>query len=202
VLKTADGVEKIIDDGTGNRTVAATKYNSESSRSHAVFEMHIQQKYKDDASGEEMQSKTKIALIDLAGSERSDKLGSVGKALKEGNNINKSLTVLGRCIKALVEQANAPKGKKVQVPFRESVLTWYLRESLAGNAKTTMVACVSPAGSNEEETMSTLRYAASAKQIKTSAKKSEDPLKAKVRELPPLCSRLYACLRTCSRLQT
>ena len=82
-------------------------------------------------SGEEMQSKTKIALIDLAGSERSDKLGSVGKALQEGNNINQSLTVLGRCIKSLVEQANNPK-KKIQVPFRESVLTWYLRESLAG----------------------------------------------------------------------
>ena len=178
-MRTADEVEKIIDEGTGNRTVAATKYNSESSRSHAVFEIHIQQKYKDEVTGEDMQSKTKIALIDLAGSERSDKLGSVGTALKEGNNINKCLTVLGRCIKALVETANFPK-KKIQVPFRESVLTFYLRESLAGNARTTMVACVSPAGSNEEETLSTLRYAASAKQIKTAAKKSEDPLKAKV----------------------
>jgi hypothetical protein len=117
---TSEAVEKIIEDGTGHRTVAATKYNSESSRSHAVFELHIQQKYKDDASGEEMQSKVKIALIDLAGSERSDKLGSVGKALQEGNNINKSLTVLGRCIKALVEKANKPEAKVV-VPFRESV---------------------------------------------------------------------------------
>jgi len=181
-LKGAPTVEKLIDDGTNNRTVAATKYNSESSRSHAVFELHIVQKYKDKNSGEDMQSKVKIALIDLAGSERSDKLGSVGKALQEGNNINKSLTVLGRCIKALVEKANEPK-KKVLVPFRESVLTYYLRESLAGNARTTMLAACSPAGSNEEETLSTLRYAASAKQIKTSAKKSEDPLKAKVREL-------------------
>jgi len=181
-VKSSEAVEKVIEDGTGNRTVAATKYNSESSRSHAVFELHVQQKYKDELTGEEMQSKTKIALIDLAGSERSDKLGSVGKALKEGNNINKSLTVLGRCIKGLVDKANNPK-KKINVPFRESVLTYYLRESLAGNARTTMLAAVSPAGSNEEETMSTLRYAASAKQIKTSAKKSEDPLKAKVREL-------------------
>jgi len=182
LVKTSDDCEKLIEDGTSSRTVAATKYNSESSRSHAVFELHIQHKYKDDKSGEEMQARTKIALIDLAGSERSDKLGSVGKALQEGNNINKSLTVLGRCIKALVEQANNPK-KKIQVPFRESVLTWYLRESLAGNARTTMLACVSPAASNEEETLSTLRYAASAKQIKTSAVKQEDPLKAKVREL-------------------
>ena len=188
-----EAVEKVIEDGTGNRTVAATKYNSESSRSHAVFELHIQQKYKDGASGEEMQSKTKIALVDLAGSERSDKLGSVGKALQEGNNINKSLTVLGRCIKALVEKAKKPK-KKINVPFRESVLTWYLRESLSGNARTTMLACCSPAASNEEETLSTLRYAASAKQIKTSAKKNEDPLKAKARELAQEVEKLKALL--------
>jgi kinesin family protein 1 len=192
-LSSSDMVEKLIEDGTGNRTVAATKYNSESSRSHAVFELHCQQKYKDKNSGEEMQSKTKIALIDLAGSERSDKLGSVGKALQEGNNINKSLTVLGRCIKALVEKSNNPK-KKVNVPFRESVLTYYLRESLAGNARTTMLAAVSPAGSNEEETMSTLRYAASAKKLKTSAKKNEDPLKAKVRELSAEVEQLRAQL--------
>jgi hypothetical protein len=193
LVKTSDDCEKLIEDGTSSRTVAATKYNSESSRSHAVFELHIQHKYKDDKSGEEMQARTKIALIDLAGSERSDKLGSVGKALQEGNNINKSLTVLGRCIKALVEQANNPK-KKIQVPFRESVLTYYLRESLAGNARTTMLAACSPAGSNEEETTSTLRYAASAKQIKTAAKKSEDPLKAKARELNEEVEKLKAML--------
>jgi hypothetical protein len=193
LVKTSDDCEKLIEDGTSSRTVAATKYNSESSRSHAVFELHIQHKYKDERTGEDMQARTKIALIDLAGSERSDKLGSVGKALQEGNNINKSLTVLGRCIKALVEQANNPK-KKIQVPFRESVLTYYLRESLAGNARTTMLAACSPAGSNEEETMSTLRYAASAKMIKTSAVKSEDPLKAKVRELNDEVEKLKAML--------
>ena len=193
-VKTSDDCEKLIENGTGNRTVAATKYNSESSRSHAVFELHIQQKYVDKLTMEEMNSKTKICLIDLAGSERSDKLGSVGTALKEGNNINKSLTVLGRCIKGLVEQCNNPK-KKIQVPFRESVLTWYLRDSLAGNSRTTMLACVSPAGSNEEETLSTLRYAASAKQIKTSAVKQEDPLKAKVRELSEEVERLKKALQ-------
>jgi hypothetical protein len=122
-VDTADSVEKVIEDGTSNRTVAATKYNSESSRSHAVFELHIQQKYKDKISGEDMQSKTKIALIDLAGSERSDKLGSVGKALQEGNNINKSLTVLGRCIKALVEKAN-DKTKKVRLCYRHLQLSF------------------------------------------------------------------------------
>jgi len=129
-----------------------------SSASHAVFELTVRQQF--ERAGEEMHSKSKISLIDLAGSERSDKLGSVGKQLQEGNNINKSLTVLGRCIKALDEAARAKtsgKGKAVVVPFRESVLTAYLRESLAGNAKTTMLAAVSPAASNHDETLSTLR---------------------------------------------
>uniref|UniRef100_A0A7S2RC50 Uncharacterized protein n=1 Tax=Rhizochromulina marina TaxID=1034831 RepID=A0A7S2RC50_9STRA len=190
-----DETMHLLDTGTSNRTVAATRYNTESSRSHSVFEMSVQQKYRDPTTGEEMQSKTKIALIDLAGSERSDRVGSTGKTLKEGNNINKSLTVLGRCIKALVEIAKNPaKRKKIVVPFRESVLTWYLRESLAGNARTTMLACCSPAASNIDETLSTLRYADSAKRIKTAAIKSEDPLKAKVRELTAEVQKLKAQL--------
>eukprot|EP00616_Rhizochromulina_sp_CCMP1243_P017821 CAMPEP_0118966644 /NCGR_PEP_ID=MMETSP1173-20130426/4091_1 /TAXON_ID=1034831 /ORGANISM="Rhizochromulina marina cf, Strain CCMP1243" /LENGTH=1179 /DNA_ID=CAMNT_0006915457 /DNA_START=13 /DNA_END=3552 /DNA_ORIENTATION=+ len=186
-----DETMHLLDTGTSNRTVAATRYNTESSRSHSVFEMSVQQKYRDPTTGEEMQSKTKIALIDLAGSERSDRVGSTGKTLKEGNNINKSLTVLGRCIKALVEIAKSGgKHKKVVVPFRESVLTFYLRESLAGNSRTTMLATVSPASSNIDESLSTLRYADSAKAIKTAAIKSEDPLKAKVRELTAEVERL------------
>ena len=128
--------EKLLDEGLGNRTVGSTAMNASSSRSHCVFTLALQQ-----LAGTKAESK--ITLIDLAGSERSDKLGSVGKQLQEGNNINKSLTVLGRCIKALDEAARAKasgKGKAVVVPFRESVLTFYLRESLAGNAKTTMLA--------------------------------------------------------------
>eukprot|EP00615_Pteridomonas_danica_P012376 CAMPEP_0114352738 /NCGR_PEP_ID=MMETSP0101-20121206/18157_1 /TAXON_ID=38822 ORGANISM="Pteridomonas danica, Strain PT" /NCGR_SAMPLE_ID=MMETSP0101 /ASSEMBLY_ACC=CAM_ASM_000211 /LENGTH=606 /DNA_ID=CAMNT_0001493261 /DNA_START=371 /DNA_END=2188 /DNA_ORIENTATION=- len=180
VVESSEETLAVIDHGFKQRTTAATLYNSESSRSHAVFEINIKAKYKDVATGEDMVSSSRIALIDLAGSERSDKLGSKGAALKEGNNINKSLTVLGRCIRALVEVA---KGKKTSVPFRESVLTWYLRDSLSGNARTTMLAACSPVASNIEETLSTLRYADSAKSIKTAAVKNEDPAQAKIREL-------------------
>lgn len=160
-----------IELGTKNRTTSATLYNSESSRSHSIFEINVQAKYQ--ISGEDMRSASRLALIDLAGSERSDKLGSKGKALVEGNNINKSLTVLGRCIRALVEigKKGGNKAGSTPVPFRDSVLTWYLRDSLAGNARTTMLAACSPVGSNREETVSTLRYASSAKNIKTKATK-------------------------------
>jgi len=117
-------------------------------------------------------------LIDLAGSERSDKLGSKGKALTEGNNINKSLTVLGRVITALVKKENAKavkgsgKSPPSLVPYRESLLTSYLRESFGGNSRTTMLAACSPVASNIDETISTLRYASEAKKLKTKAKKN------------------------------
>jgi len=116
----------------------------------------------------------------LAGSERSAKVGSTGQTFLEGNNINKSLTTLGKCIRALVD---ITRGKKVLPPFRESVLTLYLRESLAGTFLTTMLANVSPVASNLEETLSTLRYAASVKNIKTVVKKNEDPSQQRIREL-------------------
>ena len=169
--------------GTKQRTTAATLFNIESSRSHAVFEVNVQSKYQ--VRGVDMRCTSRLSLIDLAGSERSDKLGSKGTALQEGNSINKSLTVLGRCIRALVEISGAKTKQQSSqvVPFRDSVLTYYLRDSLAGNAKTTMLAAVSPVRSNMSETMSTLRYAASAKNIKTAAKKNEDPAQAKIREL-------------------
>jgi hypothetical protein len=96
-------VARVLVTGFTNRTVSATTYNAESSRSHAIFELNVQQKYIDAASGETMNRAAKINLVDLAGSERSDKVGTTGASLVEGNNINKSLTVLGRCIKALVE---------------------------------------------------------------------------------------------------
>ena len=175
-----------IEEGTRQRTTAATLFNTESSRSHSVFEVNVQSKYT--TGGVEMRSTSRLSLIDLAGSERSSKLGSTGKALQEGNNINKSLTVLGRCIRALVETSQGKS--KAKAPFRDSVLTYYLRDSLSGNAKTTMLAACSPVFSNQGETMSTLRYAASAKNIKTSAKKNEDQKQAKIQELTDEIERL------------
>jgi hypothetical protein len=110
-------------------TVPNNKFPTAAPYSHSVFEVNVQCKYESSESGEEMRSKSRLALIDLAGSERSAKLGSTGTALKEGNNINKSLSVLARCIKALVDKAKAgsvdkaASGGGVLVPFRESVLT-------------------------------------------------------------------------------
>lgn len=152
-----------------------------------MFEIRIHQKYKDTTTQEDMQSNSRIGLIDLAGSERSGKMGNARKAMQEGSNINKSLTVLGRCIRAL---ADLQKGKKVLVPFRDSILTRYLRESLCGNSRTTMLATISPESRNKDETVSTLRYAASVKMLKTVARKNEDPAQAKIRELSAEIERL------------
>jgi len=136
VVEDVASVQSVISSGTHNRSVASTKYNSESSRSHAIFEIHLHLKQTMPSAGKNSVKVTgsKIALIDLAGSERSDKLGSKGKALAEGNSINKTLNVLGRVITALVkkEGMEKSKAKTVLVPYRESLLTSYLRESLGG----------------------------------------------------------------------
>jgi len=123
--------------------------------------------------------------VDLAGSERQKGTGASGQTLKEGANINKSLSALGNVINALVENAN---GKKVFVPFRNSKLTRVLQESLGGNSLCTMLAALSPAACNFEETLSTLRYANRAKAIKVSATKNEEAsqisrLNAEIEEL-------------------
>jgi len=177
-LISADGAMATIEKGASGRSTAATAYNSESSRSHAIFELHVKKRYPTPSG--DMQSTSRLSLTDLAGSERSAKVGSTGQTLLEGNNINKSLATLGKCIRALVDVS---RGKKLLPPFRESVLTLYLRESLAGNVVTTMLANVSPVRSNVDETLSTLRYAASAKNIKTLVRKNEDRAQQRIREL-------------------
>jgi kinesin family protein 1 len=127
-------------------------------------------------------------LVDLAGSERANSTGATGVRLKEGANINKSLTTLGKVIAGLAEQASAAEPKKGSkkpkeafVPFRDSVLTWLLKDSLGGNSKTCMIAAISPA--DYDETISTLRYADQAKKIKTKAVVNEDPNAKVMREL-------------------
>nr|XP_020669064.1 kinesin-like protein KIF13B [Pogona vitticeps] len=124
----------------------------------------------------------KLSLVDLAGSERATKTGAAGDRLKEGSNINKSLTTLGLVISALADQA-AGKNKNKFVPYRDSVLTWLLKDSLGGNSKTAMVATVSPAADNYDETLSTLRYADRAKNIVNHAVVNEDPNARIIREL-------------------
>lgn len=126
-------------------------------------------------------------MIDLAGSERANSTGATGQRLKEGANINKSLTTLGKVISALAVASQADgksKGKKKAeefVPYRDSVLTWLLKDSLGGNSKTAIIAAISPA--DYEETLSTLRYADQAKKIKNKAVVNEDPNAKLVREL-------------------
>lgn len=124
----------------------------------------------------------------MAGSERANSTGATGQRLKEGANINKSLTTLGKVISALAVASQADgkkKGKKADdfVPYRDSVLTWLLKDSLGGNSKTAMIAAISPADVQYEETLSTLRYADQAKKIKNKAVINEDPNAKLVREL-------------------
>ena len=226
--------EKLLDEGLTNRTVGSTAMNATSSRSHCVFTLELTQV--------EGARTSKITLIDLAGSEKTQTAKTEGQSLLEGININKSLSCLGQCIaglakaaaskdaeeakktpeqrareaeearkaeeekKAKAEAAKAKAKKKAAapaakygtktgpavkrieqmddfVPFRESVLTWILRDSLVGNSKTVMLAALSPAASNYQETLSTLRFAAQAKQLKTKAIVNEDPVQRLIADL-------------------
>ncbi|KAM8875106.1 kinesin-like protein KIF1A isoform 26-T26 [Spinachia spinachia] len=189
-------IQDLMDSGNKARTVAATNMNETSSRSHAVFNIIFTQKRHDAETDNTSEKVSKISLVDLAGSERADSTGAKGTRLKEGANINKSLTTLGKVISALAEVDSGSnknkKKKKVEsfIPYRDSVLTWLLRENLGGNSRTAMIAALSPADINYDETLSTLRYADRAKQIRCNAVINEDPNNRLVRELKEEVSRL------------
>ncbi|KAI7044899.1 kinesin family protein, partial [Hortaea werneckii] len=159
--------------------------NETSSRSHAVFTLTLTQKRHDAETKLDTEKVAKISLVDLAGSERATSTGATGARLKEGAEINRSLSTLGRVIAALADQSTgkAKASKGHQVPYRDSVLTWLLKDSLGGNSLTAMIAAISPADINFEETLSTLRYADSAKRIKNNAVVNEDPNARMIREL-------------------
>ncbi|XP_044068033.1 kinesin-like protein KIF1B isoform X2 [Siniperca chuatsi] len=193
-------IADLMDAGNKARTVAATNMNETSSRSHAVFTIVFTQKKHDSETDLSTEKVSKISLVDLAGSERADSTGAKGTRLKEGANINKSLTTLGKVISALAEVDNctskSKKKKKTDfIPYRDSVLTWLLRENLGGNSRTAMVAALSPADINYDETLSTLRYADRAKNIKCNAVINEDPNNKLVRDLKDEVSRLKELLR-------
>ncbi|EGT35137.1 hypothetical protein CAEBREN_30789 [Caenorhabditis brenneri] len=174
----------LMDEGNKARTVAATNMNSTSSRSHAVFTIVLTQKRHCSDTNLDTEKVSKISLVDLAGSERANSTGAEGQRLKEGANINKSLTTLGLVISKLAEEAgNKKRRMKGVIPYRDSVLTWLLRENLGGNSKTAMLAALSPADINFDETLSTLRYADRAKQIVCQAVVNEDPNAKLIREL-------------------
>nr|CAB3259099.1 kinesin-like protein KIF28P [Phallusia mammillata] len=173
-------IERRMEEGTSNRTVASTQMNATSSRAHTVVTITFDQIQKNEA-GQETKKSSSINLVDLAGSERADSTGATGDRLKEGANINKSLSALGNVISALADLSLGKK--KVVVPYRDSVLTKLLMNALGGNSKTIMIAALSPADINYDETLSTLRYADRAKKIKNKAVVNENPLDKLIREL-------------------
>ncbi|XP_062564211.1 kinesin-like protein KIF3A [Armigeres subalbatus] len=174
VVHNADDLDNIMKLGNKNRVVGATKMNSESSRSHAIFSITIESSETDDT-GKQYVKMGKLQLVDLAGSERQSKTQSSGLRLKEATKINLSLSVLGNVISALVD------GKSTHIPYRNSKLTRLLQDSLGGNSKTVMCASISPADSNYVETISTLRYACRAKSIQNLAHVNEEPKDALLR---------------------
>jgi kinesin family protein 15 len=159
----------LLQTGARNRTVGATSMNRESSRSHSVFTFTVESKQSRD--GLVHVKHSRLHLIDLAGSERQKSTGAIGQTLKEASNINKSLSALGNVIMALV---NVSTGKARHVPYRDSKLTFLLKDSLGGNSRTCIIANVSPADINFGETLSTLQFAQRAKHIRTEAKINED----------------------------
>uniref|UniRef100_A0A1Q3G2W0 Kinesin-like protein n=1 Tax=Culex tarsalis TaxID=7177 RepID=A0A1Q3G2W0_CULTA len=174
VVHNADDLDNIMKLGNKNRVVGATKMNSESSRSHAIFSITIESSETDET-GKQNVRMGKLQLVDLAGSERQSKTQSSGLRLKEATKINLSLSVLGNVISALVD------GKSTHIPYRNSKLTRLLQDSLGGNSKTVMCASVSPADSNYVETISTLRYACRAKSIQNLAHINDEPKDALLR---------------------
>ncbi|CEF63819.2 Kinesin-like protein at 64D [Strongyloides ratti] len=173
-VSNADNMFKIMEIGSKNRSIGATNMNEHSSRSHALFTVTIE--------CSEMIGNTqhliqgKLHLVDLAGSERQSKTGVTGIRLKEASKINLSLSTLGNVISALVDP------KSTHIPYRNSKLTRLLQDSLGGNSKTLMIANIGPVGYNYDETISTLRYANRAKNIKNVVKINEDPKDALLRK--------------------
>ena len=156
--------------------------NDTSSRSHAVFTIRLKQITHSLLSDETIERTARMRLVDLAGSERAKSTEATGARLKEGGQINKSLTTLGRVIAALADTRRGTKNRRARdvVPYRDSVLTWLLKDSLGGNSKTAMVACIAPA--DYEETLSTLRYADQAKRIRTRALVNQDSMSSAQRD--------------------
>lgn len=164
-----EDMQEIFESGGKHRSVGATALNSDSSRSHSIFTVDLESCLRSHPKETEVYRTGKLNLVDLAGSERQSKSGCTGERFKESTKINLSLSVLGNVISALVD------GKCKYVPYRDSKLTRLLQDSLGGNSKTLMVACISPGENNYEETLSTLRYAKRAKDIRNKPKINEDP---------------------------
>ncbi|XP_073491547.1 uncharacterized protein [Aquarana catesbeiana] len=193
-------IKLLLDQGNNQRAIAETKMNEQSSRSHAILTLNVTQTCNDHKSGASRELMSKVSLVDLAGSERSYKSGAQGRQLKESCNINKSLLTLGLVINSLAKiSENKKRGQYVN--YRDSVLTWLLKNSLGGNSKTIMLATVSPAADNYQETLSTLKYADSAKQIVNQAVVNEDRKSEVIEELQEEIKRLRVQLTKTEQLK-
>ena len=192
VVKSAEEMRKVLEVGKKNRSVGATLMNADSSRSHSIFTVTVEtSETTPGARDDEARIRVgKLNLVDLAGSERQSKTQASGDRLKEATKINLSLSALGNVISALVD------GKSQHIPYRDSKLTRLLQYSLGGNTKTVMIANVGPADYNFDETMSTLRYANRAKNIKNKPKINEDAKDAMLREFQEEIARLKAQLES------
>jgi hypothetical protein len=175
IVKSIAEIEKYMDQGTNNRMTGETAMNKDSSRSHSIFTIYIETAEADEE-GDQRIKAGKLNLVDLAGSERQSKTQATGARLKEATSINLSLSALGNVISALVE------GKSGHIPYRDSKLTRLLQDSLGGNTKTVMIAAISPADYNYEETLTTLRYASRAKMIKNKPRVNQDPKDALLKQ--------------------
>ncbi|OTB06185.1 hypothetical protein M426DRAFT_319255 [Hypoxylon sp. CI-4A] len=182
-VRSLNEILRYMKSGDQSRTTASTKMNDTSSRSHAVFTIMLKQIHHDMDTDETTERSSRIRLVDLAGSERAKSTEATGARLREGSNINKSLTTLGRVIAALADPKGSgrpgKRGREI-VPYRDSILTWLLKDSLGGNSKTAMIACIAP--SDYEETLSTLRYADQAKRIRTRAVINQDHISTAERD--------------------
>jgi len=181
-VKSIREIEEMMNRGNGLRKTGATAMNDTSSRSHSLFAIYIETAQT--LQGKQRFKAGKLNLVDLAGSERQSKTQATGVRLKEATKINLSLSALGNVISALVD------GRQTHIPYRDSKLTRLLQDSLGGNTKTVMMAAISPADYNLEETLSTLRYASRAKSIKNKPRVNEDPKDALLKQYEDEIKRL------------
>ncbi|KAJ4877802.1 Kinesin-like protein FRA1 [Raphanus sativus] len=173
-----------LDQGSVSRATGSTNMNNQSSRSHAIFTISVEQMRKINTDSPENGTYNgslkeeylcaKLHLVDLAGSERAKRTGSDGMRFKEGVHINKGLLALGNVISALGDEKKRKDG--AHVPYRDSKLTRLLQDSLGGNSRTVMIACISPADINAEETLNTLKYANRARNIRNKPVVNRDPV--------------------------
>ena len=187
-------IESVVEEGTNNRTIGSTLMNATSSRAHTVISIEFRQMKLQPDGKLNVAKMSVINLVDLAGSEKAGQTGASGDRLKEGCAINKSLSALGNVIAALADKASGKLGPSQVIPYRDSKLTRLLQSALGGNSRTIMICAVSPASSNYEETLSTLRYADRAKKIKNAAIVNENPVEKLMNDLKAENERLKAMM--------